>query len=95
MDSNLAFKTKDQQLCKESQSQFETTIFFWQFHLTSSYPGVPLIKSLDVDEGHFSVGTSHHSIVLTADDQIDVVPKLPVTVSESQRRLISQTGSSN
>lgn len=59
----------------------------------SSYPGVPLVQGLDVNEGHFSIGTSHHSIVLTADDQINVFPKLPVTVPEMQKQAVSLRGS--
>lgn len=59
----------------------------------SSYPGVPLVQGLDVNEGHFSVGTGHHAIVLTADDQINVFPKLPVTVPEIQKQAVSLRGS--
>lgn len=49
-----------------------------------SHPGVPLVQGLDVDEGHFSVGAGHHSVVLAADDQVDVFAELPVTVPKTQ-----------
>jgi len=51
--------------------------------IKATHPGVPLIQGLDVDEGHFSIGAGHHSIMLTADNQINVLPKLPVTVPET------------
>lgn len=50
------------------------------------HPGVPLVQGLDVDEGHFSVGAGHHSVVLAADDQVNVVPKLPVTVPKKKKK---------
>lgn len=49
----------------------------------ASYPGVPLIQRLHVDERHFSTGAGHHAVVLTAHDQVDVFPQLPVAVPGS------------
>lgn len=48
------------------------------------HPGVPLVEGLDVDEGHFPIGSSHDAVMLTADNEVDVVPELPpaVTVRE-------------
>lgn len=45
------------------------------------HPGVPLVEGLDVDEGHLPVGSSHDTVVLTADDEVDVVPELPPAVT--------------
>lgn len=53
------------------------------------HPGVPLIEGLDVDEGHLPVGSSHDAIVLTADDEVDVVPELPPAVTARKECLWS------
>lgn len=45
------------------------------------HPRVPLIERFDVDEGHFPVGSSHDTIVLTADDKVNVISKLPPAVT--------------
>lgn len=49
------------------------------------HPGVPLVEGLDVDEGHLPVGSSHDAIVLTADDEVDVVPELPPAVTARKK----------
>ena len=49
------------------------------------HPGVPLVEGLDVDEGHFPVGSGHDAIVLTADDEVDVVPELPPAVTARKK----------
>lgn len=45
------------------------------------HPGVPLVEGLDVDEGHLPVGSGHDAIMLTADDEVDVVPELPPAIT--------------
>lgn len=57
---------------------------------TGTHPGVPLVQSLHIDEGHFSVGTGHHAVVLAADDQVDVFAELPVTVPEARRQAMKE-----
>lgn len=52
------------------------------------HPGVPLIEGLDVDEGHLPVGSSHDAIVLTADDEVDVVPELPPAVTARKKECL-------
>lgn len=54
-----------------------------------AHPGVPLVQGLDVDEGHFSAGPGHDPVVLTAHDQVDVLPQLPPTVPTGHRRIFS------
>lgn len=49
------------------------------------HPGVPLVQSLDVDEGHFPVGSRHDAIMLTTDDQVDVISKLPPAIPVCDR----------
>lgn len=52
----------------------------------SSHPGVPLVQGLDIDEGHLSLSAGHHGVVLAADNQVDVLAELPVTVPEHTSR---------
>lgn len=51
------------------------------------HPGVPLVEGLDVDKGHFPIGSGHDTIVLTADNQVDVVSELPPAVPAMQNKL--------
>lgn len=50
-----------------------------------THPGVPLVEGLDINEGNLSIGTGHHSIVLTANNQINVISKLPVAIPKTKR----------
>lgn len=52
--------------------------------LSVSYSGVPLIQGLDIDERDFSVCAGHHSIMLTAHNEVNVIPELPPPVPENQ-----------
>lgn len=53
------------------------------------HPRVPLVERLDVDEGHLPVGSGHDAVVLTADDEVDVVSQLPPAVTAKQGLLWS------
>lgn len=52
------------------------------------HPGVPLIERLDIDEGHFPIGSSHDAIVFTADDKVDVLSKFPPAVTAKKARFV-------
>lgn len=52
------------------------------------HPGIPLVEGLDVDEGHFPVGSGHDAIVLTTDNKVDVVSKLPPAVPAANKELV-------
>lgn len=52
------------------------------------HPGIPLVEGLDVDEGHFPIGSGHDAVMLTADNQVDVVPQLPPAVTAMKKGLI-------
>lgn len=52
------------------------------------HPGIPLVEGLDVDEGHFPIGSGHDTVMLTADNQVDVVPQLPPAVTAMKKGLI-------
>ena len=51
------------------------------------HPGVPLVEGLDVDKGHFPIGSGHDTVVLTADNQVNVVSKLPPAIPATQKEL--------
>lgn len=51
------------------------------------HPGVPLVESLDVDEGHFPIGSGHDTIMLTTDNQVNVISKLPPAVPATKKKL--------
>lgn len=52
------------------------------------HPGVPLVQRLDVDEGHFPIGSRHDAIMLTTDDQVDVISKLPPAIPATEKGLM-------
>jgi hypothetical protein len=37
------------------------------------HPRIPLIECLDVDKGHFPIGSSHDAVMLTSDNKVNVV----------------------
>lgn len=45
-----------------------------------TYPWIPLIQGLDVNELQFRVGPHHHSVVLTAHNQLHIVTQIPRTI---------------
>lgn len=54
-----------------------------------SYSGVPLIQGLDIDERDFSVCSGHHSIMLTADHEVNVIAQLPPPVPKNQSEKVT------
>lgn len=52
------------------------------------HPGIPLVEGLDVDERHFPIGSGHDTVMLTADDEVDVVPELPPAVTAMEEGLM-------
>lgn len=58
----------------------------------AAHPGIPLIQCLDVDEGHFPVGSSHDAIVLTTDNKVNIVSKLPPAVTAAKEKLTWSLG---
>lgn len=52
------------------------------------HPRIPLVEGLDVDEGHFPVGSSHDAVMLTTDNKVNVVSKLPPAVPAANTELV-------
>lgn len=52
------------------------------------HPGIPLVERFDVDEGHFPVGSGHDAIMLTTDNKVNVISKLPPAVPAVNTELV-------
>lgn len=56
------------------------------------HPGIPLVEGLDVDEGHLPIGSGHDTVVLTTDNKVDIISKLPPAVTAMKEELIWSPG---